>query len=73
VLDACVAAGAGTLIYEQPDGEFRDGRFLAGSGKVEGRADSTGWDWFQVRTMLEQRAGDCGVTVKTVKAGGDGE
>ena len=73
VLDACVAAGAGTLIYEQPDGEFRDGRFLAGSGKVEGRADSTGWDWFQVRTMLEQRAGDCGVTVKTVKAGGDGD
>jgi len=73
VLNACVAAGCGTLVYEQPDGEFRDTRFLATAGKVDGRRDSSSWDWFQVRTMLEQRATDCGVSVKVVKVEGSGD
>ncbi len=73
VLVACRDACCGTLVYEQPDGEFRDTRFLATSGKAEGRRDSTGWDWFQVRTMLEQRAPDYGVAVVVRKAEGSGD
>lgn len=69
-LNACVAAGCGMLIYEQPDGDWRDTRFLATAGKVEGRTDSSAWDWSQVRTMLEQRAVECGVAIKVVKVEG---
>lgn len=62
-LKACAAAGCGKLVYEQPAGDFRDERFLANAGKVEGRRDSTGWDWFQVATMLNDRAADYGIAV----------
>ena len=74
ILKICQANGCGTLVYRQPAGEYRDTRFLATSGKVEGRQDSTGWDWFQVRTMLEQRCDEYGVTVIVEKCeGSDGE
>jgi hypothetical protein len=73
VLKACTAANCGTLVYEQPDGEFRETRFLASAGKVEGKRDATGWDWFQVRTMLEQRAPDYGVAVIVKKVEGSGD
>jgi hypothetical protein len=73
VLNSCVAAGCGTLVYEQPDGDFRDSRFLATAGKIERRRDSSAWDWGQVRTMLEQRAVDCGITVIVRKVDGSGD
>jgi hypothetical protein len=74
VLNACVAAGCGTLVYEQPDGDFKDSRFLSMAGKVDGRNDSSAWDWFQVRTMLEQRSPECGVAVVVRKVeGSDGD
>lgn len=73
VLHYCRDWGCGTLVYEQPDGEFRDTRFLAAAGKVEGREDSTGWDWFQVRTMLEQRAADYGLMIRVEKVEGSAD
>jgi len=73
VLKACEAAGIGMLIYEQPDGDCRETRFLARDGKVAGREDSSGWDWFQVRTMLEQRSADYGIVVRVEKFEGSGD
>ncbi len=61
VVRQLVEQGIGTLVYFQPDGPVKESRFLSRSGKVEGREDSTGWDWFQVRTQLEYKCKDAGI------------
>ena len=61
VVRQLVDAGIGTLVYYQPDGSVKESRFLSCSGKVEGRYDSTGWDWFQVGTQLEYKCKDAGI------------
>ncbi|HUW62538.1 MAG TPA: hypothetical protein VMZ06_16145 [Candidatus Bathyarchaeia archaeon] len=68
VVDACVCNGCGTLRYEQPVGEFGQTRFLHNAGKVEGREDSTGWPWFQLKTFLEQKCHRAGITLVVVTA-----
>lgn len=64
VVGWCIEQGVGTLIYEQPAEDFAKTRFLANAGKVEVfnrrtgemevRSDSTGWDWFGLKTELER-------------------
>lgn len=63
--------GIGTLVYFQPDGAIRDTRFLNKSGKVDGRNDASGWDWFQVKSQLEYKCNEAGITLVTRKFGGD--
>lgn len=59
VVQHCVRNGIGTLIYLQPLGGRK--RFLETTGKVEGRRDSTGWDWFQVGAMLSYKCQQAGI------------
>lgn len=39
------------------------GRLLATAGKLEGREDSTGWPWFAVEQIAEQKANKVGIAV----------
>lgn len=66
---ACVAAGAGTLVYMQPVESKREARYLAWAGKVDGREDSTGWDWSQVAAMLGYKCQDAGIELVIRKQG----
>lgn len=61
VIDICLREGIGTLVYVQPAGRNRDTRFLSTAGKVPNRHDSTGWDWFQVGSMLGYKSKDAGL------------
>jgi hypothetical protein len=73
VINQCVQQGIGTLIYYQPDGVARDDRYLSTTGKLPDRHDSTGWDWFQVASMLQYKAQEHGIKVivrKTTKTHG---
>lgn len=53
----CIAEKASRLIYFQPS----SGRFLDTAGKVSERSDSTGWDYFQIKTMLEYKCQEAGI------------
>lgn len=66
----CVERGIGTIEYVQPDGPIRDNRFLWRAGKVAGRDDATGWDWFQVATFLRQKCQPLGIEVVVRKSSG---
>lgn len=69
VVRDCVDRGIGTLIYIQPAGLKRDTRFLAKAGKVQGRVDSTGWDWHQVANMLAYKCEEAGIQFEIRKSG----
>ena len=61
IVDYCVANRIGRLVYLQPMGDKRNTRFLATAGKVDGREDSTNWDWAQVATMLAYKCKMAGI------------
>ena len=67
---ACVARGFGSLIYYQPEGRRARRRFLARVGHVPDRRDSTGWDWFQLKTLLARRCQELGIEFSARKIGG---
>ena len=67
VVEHCIQAGAGTLTYEQPAGEFSGTRFLHNAGKVEGRRDSTGWPWHQLKTFLAEKCEAAGIKLHVVQ------
>ena len=68
VVRQLVNQGVGTLVYFQPDGPVKETRFLTRSGKVEGRHDPSGWDWFQVRSQLEYKCKDAGIELVVRKS-----
>ena len=70
VIDYCIDQKVGHLVYLQPCGDKRDTRFLARAGKVEGRTDSTGWDWSQVATMLAYKCKEKGIHLEVRKCDG---
>jgi len=70
VVNYCVEQGIGHLVYLQPCGDKRGTRFLAMTGKVEGREDSTGWDWSQVATMLAYKCKAVGIHLEVKKCDG---
>lgn len=51
--------GIGTLEYTKGS----DRSFLAKAGKVEGRQDSTGWDWYQFESILKRKCDEVGIAV----------
>ena len=67
VVERCVAAGAGRLIYVQPDDDFAETRFLGMAGKVPGRRDASGWPWFQVATFLKYKCQEKGIELVVEK------
>ena len=67
IIAQCVRYGCGTLVYQQPEAELQDELFLSAAGKQPNAKDSTGWDWFQMRTFLEQKGQKAGIAVKIVK------
>lgn len=67
VVQQCIEAGCGTLVYFQPTVN-RDSRFLATTGKIPGREDSTGWDWFQVGKRLGDLCQQAGVKLVVRKS-----
>ena len=61
VVQRCVDAGIGTLVYFQPEGDFSESRFLSRAGKDERWNDATTWQWFQVETMLQYKCEAVGI------------
>lgn len=69
IIKRCVEARVSTIIYLQPAQDKRDSRFLVASGKVEGKEDSTGWDWAQFGQRLKDKAAEVGIHVEIRKCG----
>jgi transposase len=69
VVKRCVQMGVGTLVYLQPVADKRDARFLSYAGKIQGRRDATGWDWFQVSSMLSYKCAEAGINLVVRKCG----
>lgn len=69
VIDCCLRDGIGKLVYLQPADGRGESRFLASAGKLPDARDSTGWDWYQVRTQLEQKCQAAGITLEIRKCG----
>lgn len=67
LLRVCQAEGAGRVVLIQPADEWRETRFLTTAGKTSMR-ESTGWDWFQVSSML-YKLRDEGIDVRIEKHG----
>lgn len=67
----CESLGIGEIVYVQPAGSVRDKRFLSRAGKVAGREDSTGWDWYQVASMLAYKCKERGIKLVVRKSGED--
>jgi transposase len=68
VIDRCIEARAGRVVYLQPSDQSSPSRFLSNAGKVEDRRDQSSWDWFQVGTMLKQKGQELGIEVIVKKA-----
>jgi hypothetical protein len=69
VVAECVQRNVKTLVYFQPSGKVSANRFLAKVGKVDGRQDATGWDWFQVKTCLASECEEQGIHFVCRKTG----
>lgn len=63
------AEGIGRLVVYQPADDWRDSRFLANAGKICGRIDSTGWDWYQMQAQLSRICQENGIQVLVKKVG----
>lgn len=72
VVEACELAECGRLVFYQPESDWGSSRFLTNAGKVEGRTDSTGWPWFQLRTFLAQKSEEKGIELVVIKRQGRG-
>jgi hypothetical protein len=69
VVQELLQSGIGTLVYIQPDDRMKAHRILAKAGKVPNREDATGWDWFQVKSMLEYKCKEHGIHLIAKKGG----
>ena len=69
VVYRCIERGDHTLVYYQPCESARDSRCLVRAGKIPHRRDSTGWDWFQVATLLGYKCKDAGIHLIVKKVG----
>lgn len=67
VVGACADRGFGSLVYEQPAGALAETRFVATAGKVAGRHDASGWDFFQLKTLLARRCEEVGIVFSSRK------
>jgi hypothetical protein len=63
------AAGIGRLVVYQPADAWRDTRYLTTAGKVPGRVDSTGWDWYQMQSQIDRICQENGIEVLVKKVG----
>jgi hypothetical protein len=59
VVNQLIAARVGRLVYFAPRGDA----YLVTAGKISGRSDSTGWDWYQFRSLLARKCEDAGVEI----------
>ena len=69
VVEKCLEANCGRLVYFQPTGSVRDTRFLHVAGKVPGRTDNTSWGWRQVHDLLARKCEEVGIDFKVCKVG----
>lgn len=67
VVNACVDRGYGALVYYQPAGSMAQSRFVATAGKVQGRTDSSAWDYYQLKSLLERRCEEVGIEFSVQK------
>ena len=73
IINDCVTAGVGVLVYFQPTGRWRSSRFLSTAGKIPDRQDSTSWDYQQVATDLAYKCEQAGIRFVLRKNGGKGK
>lgn len=71
VIQICLEHGIGTVVYRQPESDYGDSLFLATAGKQRWVKDSSGWDWFQVGSMLKYKGEGHGIGVEVVKDNGE--
>lgn len=71
IVDLCLVSGASKLVFLQPTGGFAESRFLATAGKIEGRRDSSAWDWSQLASLLGYKCQQAGIELEIRKRGGD--
>jgi len=67
VVELCVERGVGRLVYRQPTGDAKDSLLLSTAGKIEGREDSTSWDYAQFAAFLGYKCKDAGIHLEVVK------
>lgn len=71
-IERCRREGVAKIMFFQPAGS---GWYLDSAGKVPGREDSTGWDYFQIKTMLAYKSQAAGIEFESRKSratkGGD--
>jgi len=67
VVQTCERLGIGKLVYYQPTGKAAATRYMEAEGKLPNVRDATGWQWFQVGTMLAQKCQESGVELEIVK------
>lgn len=58
---AAIRNGCGTLVYVQPTEARRLSCRLATAGKIEDVRESTLWDWYQLRSLLERECEQQGI------------
>ena len=61
MVETCLLNDCGTLVFLRPTGQKRLDRFLATTGKLDGRRDSTSWDWCQLAGYLAQKCQVAGI------------
>ncbi len=61
----CVEHRAGRLLYLQPSKEHDV--FVSSAGQVPGRNDASGWDFFQLKTLLERGCEKHGIIFNSEK------
>jgi IS605 OrfB family transposase len=67
IVRICQYENIGELTYERAD---KTKMFLTNAGK-SGDRDSSGWDWFQLEKMIQDKLGEIGVKVKFVDVSDD--
>lgn len=70
VVNECVRQGIGKLVYLQPTGAKRDTRFIVTCGKNPDRRDGSGWDFYQLKTLLDRRCKEVGIEFTSRQVGG---
>lgn len=67
IVERAAKAGCGSIVFFQPSND--QGRFLSEAGAIEGLETLNSWDWFQLKTLLADKADACGMGFFARKSG----
>jgi hypothetical protein len=70
VIKRCLQRDVGHLVVFQPTDKWSKSRCLTNAGKLPGKTESTGWDWYRMQLALQQAGKVAGIKV-TIRHGGE--